>query len=191
MDALGTTELVKRQYGICWHCVFHVEHQNGRKRHSSVSVSTGTQEKRKARRGFCLLSLHGAPQDSQYSGKTPRALCSVSRGGTRIGRKRRMFLWSLQLQILFFNLSERSFPLSQRTLDEDCIWRIGGRWGKERGKEVRKRGPVLRVFTYCKGREGDVRAGGERDFCWASWSHLKGADEHGHLRKIRSPASNA
>lgn len=141
-------------------CFMYTIRMEGKGSPPSVSVSTGTQEKREARRGFCLLSLHGAAQDSQYSGKSPRDLCSLSRGGTRIGRKMRTFLRSRQLQILFSNLSERSLSLSQGTLDEDCVERIGGRQGKEREKEVRKTDPVLRVFAYCKGREGDVIAGG-------------------------------
>lgn len=99
-------------------CFMYTIRMEGKDSPPSVSVSIGTQEKREARRGFCLLSLHGAA------------------------------------------LSERSLSLSQGTLDEDCVERIGGRQGKERGKEVRKTDPVLRVFAYCKGREGDVIAGG-------------------------------
>lgn len=47
-------------------------------------------------------------------------------------------------------------------MDEDCIRRVGGRQGKERGKKVRKTGPVPRLLAHRKGEEGDGRArGGE------------------------------
>lgn len=65
MDALGSTEPVKRPYGIHWHCVLHTDHQGGRQSSSCVSVSIGLSKKREVRRGFCLLSLPGAAGESQ------------------------------------------------------------------------------------------------------------------------------
>lgn len=64
MDALGTTEPVKSgmdPLALCASC----EPSEWKEKTFLKSVCV-PQEKRKARRGFCLLSLHGAAaQDSQ------------------------------------------------------------------------------------------------------------------------------
>lgn len=177
MDALGfywaCQEAVHYPLALC------TSHgpPGGRKSSSSVPVSIGFSKKREVRRGFCLLSMPGAAEESQYRGRAPRALCSTVRGGTR---RRRITLCSWSFN--YSSLASVVFSLSQGALDEDCIGRVIGRQGNERRKKVWKKGPVLRLFAHCKYGARDAKSRRwRRHSCEASWSDLNGADEHGHL----------